>query len=97
MSLGAMVRRPSAFLPLAMSAAALAVVLLHVARYGVAREPDEGATAHIWQLLMVGQLPVIGFFAVTWLPRDRKQAGAVLALQALAILAAAAPVFVLHL
>jgi Fic family protein len=26
-------------------------VLLHVAKFGVVREPDEGTAAHIWQLL----------------------------------------------
>ena len=57
-SFAAMVRQPSALLPLAMSLAALALVLGRVAIYGVAREADEGAVAHLWQLLMAGQLPV---------------------------------------
>jgi hypothetical protein len=97
MTLRAMVSKPSAFLPLAISVAALAVVLLHVARSGVTREPDEGAAAHIWQLLMVAQFPFIAFFAIKWLPKTPKQALAVLALQALAVLAALAPVLFLHL
>jgi hypothetical protein len=97
MTLRAMVSKPIALLPLAMSVAALAVVLLHVARFGVAREPDEGAAAHIWQLLMLAQLPFIAFFAIKWLAKAPKQALAVLALQALAVLAALAPVFLLHL
>ena len=42
-------KRPSAFLPLAMSFAALATVLVHVAVFGVAREADEGTAAHIWR------------------------------------------------
>jgi hypothetical protein len=50
----ALTKQPSAFLPLAMSLTALAVVLGHVAICGVVHEPDEGATAHIWQLLMAG-------------------------------------------
>jgi cytochrome bd-type quinol oxidase subunit 2 len=90
-----MLKRPSAFLPLAMSAAALAVVLAFLAVHGVVRQPDEGAAAHLWQLLMVAQLPIIAFFALTWLPRAPRQAGAVLVLQALAICASAAPVFLL--
>lgn len=90
-------RRPSALIPIAMSVAALTLVLGHIAFFGVAREADEGAAAHIWQLLMAGQIPVIAFFAIRWLPRAPTQALLVLALQALAGLAAAAPVYILKL
>ena len=38
-------KKPSALIPLAMSLAALAVVLGHVAMFGAAREADEGAAA----------------------------------------------------
>ena len=89
--------RPSALIPIAMSIAALALVLGHVAIYGAAREADEGAAAHVWQLLMAGQIPFIAFFAIGWLPRTPKPALLVLALQAVAGLAAAAPVFFLNL
>ena len=88
---------PSAFLPLAMSLTALAVVLGHIAIYGAAREADEGAAAHIWQLLMAGQLPVVAFFAIKWLPRAPKAALGVLALQAGAVLVSMAPVFYFNL
>ena len=80
-----------------MSLAALGLVLGHTAFYGTAREADEGAAAHLWQLLMAGQLPVIAFFAITSLPRRPGATAIVLALQALAMLAAAAPVFLLRL
>lgn len=90
-------RKPSAWIPLAMSFAALAVVLIHVAMFGAAREPDEGAAAHIWQLLMAGQVPVVAFFAIKWLPRTPGPALLVLALQCGAALAALAPVFLLNL
>ncbi len=59
-SFGSIVRRPSAFLPLAMSLTALALVLGRIALFGAAREADEGATAHLWQLLMAGQMPRTG-------------------------------------
>jgi hypothetical membrane protein len=90
-------KQPSAYLPVAMSVAALGTVLLHLARFGVTHDPDEGAAAHIWQLLMAGQLPVIAFFVIKWLPQAPKEALAILALQVAAILAAAAPVFLLKL
>jgi hypothetical protein len=91
------IKQPSAYLPVAMSLAALATVLLHVARFGTAREPDEGAAAHIWQLLMAAQLPIIAFFAIKWLPQAPKEALIVLVLQLVAVLAALAPVFLLGL
>jgi hypothetical protein len=96
-SFGAILKRPSAFLPLAMSLTALAVVLGHVAMYGAAREADEGAAAHIWQLLMAGQMPVLAFFAIKWLPKAPRPTLYVLGLQAGAVLASMAPVFFLNL
>jgi len=90
-------KRPSAFLPIALSLAALATVFLRIALVGTAREPDEGAAAHIWQLLMAAQPPAIFYFALRWLPRAPREALPVLALQIAATLAALAPVFLLKL
>jgi hypothetical protein len=100
---GAIVKKPSAFLPLAMSLGALSllggayVFGLATGHGGLVREPDEGAIAHLWQLLMAGQLPVLGFFAIKWLPRAPRQTLYVLAIQAGAVLAAMAPVYFLNL
>jgi hypothetical protein len=92
-----MLRKPSGFLPVTMSLAALAIVLAHVAIFGPAREADEGTAAHLWQLLMAAQLPLLLFFAIRWLPRSPRQALLVMALQAGAALAALAPVYLLNL
>src|SRR4051812_18151695 len=92
-----MMKRPSVFLPLAMSFAALATVLGHVAMFGAAREADEGAAAHVFQLLMVAQVPIVASFAIRWLPRAPRQALPILAVQVGAALAALAPVFLLNL
>ncbi len=89
--------KPSAFVPLAMSLTALGVIGVAAMFGRLVPRPDEGAEAHIWQLLMAGQLPVLAFFAVKWLPRAPKQALCVLALQAAAVLTALAPVYFLHL
>ncbi len=97
MSFSTMMKHPSAFLPVAMSFAALATVLGHVAMYGAVREADEGTAAHIFQLLMIAQAPIVAFFAIKWLPRTPRQALYILALQAGAALAALAPVFFLNL
>jgi hypothetical protein len=96
-SFRAVVRHPSALIPIAMSLTALALVLGHIAIYGHAREADEGATAHLWQILMAAQLPVLLFFAIKWLPRAFRPALGVLALQAGAVLSAMAPVLYFNL
>ena len=90
-----MLKQPSALLPLAMSFAALAMVLGHAAMFGIVHEADEGTAAHIFQLLMAAQVPVVAFFAIKWLPRTPRQTLQVLALQAGAVLAAFAAVFFL--
>jgi hypothetical protein len=92
-----LIKAPSAFLPVLMSAAALATVLIHVALFGSAREADEGTAAHIFQLLMVAEAPIVCFFAIKWLPQAPRQALLVLVLQAGAALVALAPVYFLNL
>ena len=96
MNIKAMIKRPSAFLPVAMSSTALGIVLVYVIRFGTARQPDEGTAAHLWQLLVAGQMPIILFFAIRWLPRAPRYALPVLALQAAAAVAALAPVYLLN-
>jgi len=88
-------RQPTAWIPIAMSLAALSAVAYHIVRFGTAPQPDEGAAAHIWQLLMAGQLPVIGFYALKWLPQAPGPAMRMLALQVGAALAAVAPIYLL--
>lgn len=92
-SFGAIVRLPGALIPMAMSLSALAIVGIHIAIYGVAREADEGAAAHLWQLLMAAQLPILAIFAIRWLPKAPRQTLGVIALQATAFCASLAPVF----
>ena len=88
-------RQPTAVLPIVMSLGALAVIGWHVARFGTAPQPDEGTAAHLWQLLMAGQMPMIVYYAIRWLPEAPRSALLVLGAQAAAGLAAAAPVFLL--
>ena len=85
---GTLFKRPSALIPVAMSLIALATVIGYVAMFGTARQADEGAAAHVW-----GQVPIMAFFAIKWLPTRPKQALVVLALQVCAALAAMFPVW----
>jgi hypothetical protein len=79
----------SAWVPVASSILLIALGLRHVAIYGLVRETDEGTEAHLFQLLMPLQALVIGYFALTWLPRTPRRALVVLGLQ----IAAAGAVF----
>jgi len=97
MKLSAIIRQPSAFLPVTMSLLALATLLVAFITGGLVRETDEGTAAHIWQLLMGGQMPIVAYFAIKWLPQAPRQALYVLALQVGIALAALAPVYLLHL
>jgi len=92
MNLPTMLKQPSAFLPLVCSAAALATVLGYLALFGPVQQADEGAAARLFQLLLLAEVPIIGYFAISWLPRAPRQAIPVLGLQLLGIGAALAPI-----
>ena len=91
-----LLKKPSAFLPVALSVAALVIVVFHIVKFGAARQPDEGTAAHLWQLLMAAQIPIVAFFAIRWLPQRPRCALPLLALQAIAAFAALVPVYLLH-
>jgi hypothetical protein len=98
-------RAKSGWIPLILSAAAIALLAGYfvtgphapnlIVDHGVVRE-DEGTAARLWQLLMALQLPAIAVFIALWLPRDPKRTVVMLAFQALAIVAAALPVYLLE-
>jgi len=81
-------REWSALVPIAMSLAGLAMVLLFGLIVRPAPQADEGAPARIFQLLMTLQLPVVAFFAIRWLPGRPRAALPVLIVQGIAWLAA---------
>ena len=85
-------KKTSALIPVVMSLGAMALVGIQLATHGIRPERDEGALAHLYQLLVVGQLPVIGFFAFRWLPRAPLQGLRVVVAQVLALAAALVPV-----
>lgn len=89
-------KHPSAFLPIAMSLGALAIALIFLALHGPAPQTDEGAAAHIWQLLMAAQAPIVLYFAIKWVPQSPGRALPILAVQLIAAMAAMAPVVLLH-
>ena len=72
----------SAWIPFAMSLAALSMFLGYVAIFGIVHHQDEGTPARIFQLIMLAQLPIMAYFAFKWLPKRPIQALTVLVLQA---------------
>lgn len=93
-------KQPSAWIPLALSLIMLGYILSLLMLHGVPApqpEVDEGVAAHLFQLWLVVEVPMILFFAFKWLPRAPKQALIILALQIIAVLVTCAPVFILKL
>jgi len=88
-------RALSAIIPVGMSLAALLLVLIQAAIAGPDRHADEGTMAHLFQLLVAGQVPIVGFFAAKWMPRDPSRSLQVMGTQALAAALALAPVVIL--
>jgi cell division protein FtsW (lipid II flippase) len=88
----ARVNRISAWVPLLCSTLAFAVVMANIIAR-VPPQPDENASAHLWQLLMVVQLPFVAVFVATADWREWRRPAMFIALQAAAVLAAAVPVF----
>jgi len=77
-------RKPSAYVPLVLSFLSLALIVVFVAVVGVVESEDEGLAAHLFQLMMVAQVPIIAYFAVRWVPRAPRKGLTVLALQLVA-------------
>jgi len=88
-------RNPTVFLPLAMSLLALGMVLVHFTIFGIVKETDEGTAAHIFQLLMVGQFPIVAFLAFRWFAIAPRQTFFFIVFQVVAALAAIMAVFFL--
>jgi hypothetical protein len=87
-----------AILPLAMSLAVWVAGLVEAAQAGgFVRQADEGTAAHLFQLLMPAQVPIIALFAATQLPRRPRWTMVVLGLQIAAALSLFALVFFNHL
>lgn len=96
--MNSMVKKPSAWVPIAVSLTVLAIMLIHFAVSGIpVRETDEGTAAHLFQIWLGLEVLMVGFFAIKWLPQRPKQALAVLTMQIVAALAACAPVFYFNL
>jgi hypothetical protein len=98
MTLRFLATRASALLPIVMSIASLVIVAWALA-FGPVRAAngDEGLYARLWQLLIVGQLPIALYFMLRWLPQAPRDGAIIVAAQLVAGLVAISPVFLLGL
>jgi membrane protease YdiL (CAAX protease family) len=77
-----LLRKPSAWVPMLLSLAALALVVGFAATVGVSsRDGDEGAAARVFQVLVLAAAIGITFFALRRVPEAPQAAAPVLALQ----------------
>ena len=94
-----LLKKPSAWIPIVIPLALFAyiVAVLYANEFVVVREEDEGVGAHLFQLWLVLEPFLLGYFAIKWVPRAGRQALLVLALQLLAAFLAVGTVFLLKL
>jgi hypothetical protein len=91
---GTLIRQPTAWLPIAISLTAFAMVVGYALAFGVnasrgGTPEDEGAPARIFQLLMAAQAVLVVAFASRWLPRAPRPAARIIVAQ---LLGAAVPI-----
>ena len=83
--------------PLAVSAAAVVLLVIALTTGWERGLKDEGVVAHTWQLLIGLQAPLVAAFLLTAHWRRPVRVGGTLALQAAALACAMAPVAILRL
>ena len=92
-----LLRKPSAWIPIAIPLIFFAYLVIYISLYGIVKEEDEGTGAHLFQIWLVLEPFMLGFFAVKYVPRATKQALIILALQIIAALLPISVVFSLGL
>ncbi len=81
-----LIKKPSAWIPILIPLIFFAYIVITISIFGLVQEEDEGIGAHLFQLWLVLEPFLLGFFAFKWLPSAPKQALLILALQIVAAL-----------
>jgi len=90
-------KHPSAWVPIVIPLCFFLYIAVTISFFGIVRSADEGAPAHLFQLWLVSEPLLLGYFAYRWLPRAPRAAATILALQTAAAVAAVFPIFYLGL
>jgi hypothetical protein len=89
-----LIKQPSAWIPIVLSLITLATMLTYlVVSAPPIHQTDEGTAAHLFQIWLVLEVVLIGFFTIKWLPRNPKDTLFILAIQIVTIILACYPVF----
>ena len=95
--MNSIIKKPSAWIPIVIPLIFFAYLVIYITVFGIVREEDEGTPAHLFQLLLVLEPFMVGFFAVKWFTRAPKQTLLILVLQIAAALFPISIVFFLNL
>ena len=77
-------KQPNALLPITMAGIAPSMVLIVVGLEDITRKGSDGTAARIFQVPMMIQIPIVGFFAFDWIPHRPMWAIRVLGVQPMA-------------
>ena len=92
-----LIKKPSAWIPIVIPLTFFAYLVVCISLFGIVQNADEGIAAHLFQLWLVFEPFLVGFFAVKWLPKARKQALFILLFQIIAALLPISVVFYFRL
>ena len=95
--MNSIIKKPSAWIPIVIPLIFFAYLVIYITVFGIVREEDEGTPAHLFQLWLVLEPFMVGFFAVKWFTRAPKQTLLILVLQIAAALFPISIVFFLNL
>ena len=92
-----LIKKPSAWVPIVLPFIFFAYLVIYISIFGIVRQEDEGTGAHLFQLWLVLEPFMLGFFALKWFKSARKETLIILAIQIIAALLPVSVVFSLGL
>ena len=91
------IKKPSAWVPIVLPFIFFAYLVIYISIFGIVRQEDEGTGAHLFQLWLVLEPFMLGFFALKWFKSARKETLIILAIQIVVALLPISVVFSLGL
>lgn len=81
-----LIKKPSAWIPLALSALSFTMIAVHVSVFGITNgSGDEGIVARIFQFIVAIQVLTTLLFAMKWIPQAQSDAIKIFVIQIVAI------------
>jgi len=74
-------KKPSAWIPIVIPLAFFVYIVIVISLYGIVHEEDEGTGAHLFQLWLVLEPLMLGYFALKYFQTAPRQTLVILALQ----------------